>query len=217
MIGSRSSIRNALYLDSSPRSLLRHWRRAFMSRMDTERDPEIAVKSRSQLHRPIRREPPMIATHWYKDFGSERHAWSRTALQGEMDFEGLTTAFPHPICILPGQSRDREYTVRIGRPAVDGHGKRAPCQAIPGSPRPPPPSLRGGGSTPVHSSIALGRTHSRMQPSTRGHCRTPRAWLQVSTEMVNCRRCPTARDLSLKNFAFGLMTDPGNPSPQTGE
>lgn len=167
--GRSASIPNALYLDSSPRSLLRHWRLTFMSRTDTERDPEIAVKSRSQLHRPIRREPPLIATHWYKNFGSEMDAWSRTALQGEMDFEVLTTAFPHPICILPGQSRGMEYTVRIGRPAVDGHGKCAPCHAIPGSPRPPaPPSLRGGGSTQVHNSIVLGRTHSRMQSSTRG-------------------------------------------------
>lgn len=36
-------------------------------------------------------------------------------------------------------------------------------------------------------------------------------------EMVICRRTPTARDLSLKNIAFGLMTDPAKQHLKLGE
>ena len=40
---------------------------------------------------------------------------------------------------------------------------------------------------------------------------------QFRLEMVICRHGSTARDLNLKNVAFGLMTDPKNPRRQAGE
>ena len=47
--------------------------------------------------------------------------------------------------------------------------------------------------------------------------RPPNSNLRWKLEMVICRRNPTARDLSLKKVAFGLMTDPGNPALQAAE
>ena len=160
----------------------------------------------------------MIATHWYKNFGSESDAWSRTARQGEMDFKDLTTAFPHPICILPGQSRDMEYTVRIGRPAVDGLGERALSRDSwqPSSPGTTiaarrrldaGPQLNRARAHPLaHAAKNEGVIAERLVPGCR-----------FRPEMVNCRRRPTARDLSLKKIEYGLMTDPGVPAPQAGE
>ena len=84
-----------------------------------------------------------------------------------------------------------EYALCVSGLSLDRLGERAPCHVIPGTPRrPAPPYLHISGSTSI-------RTSTRLGPDRR-------FWL----EMVICRPNPTARDLSLKKFAFGLMTGP---------
>jgi len=47
-----------------------------------------------------------------------------------------------------------------------------------------------------------------MEPSPHTSTRRPNEDRRFRLEMVNCRRSPTATDLSLKDIEFGLMTGP---------
>ena len=89
---------------------------------------------------------------------------------------------------------------------------------IPGAPRHPAAQ-----QSQIPHSFSLrrlttpGRIRSRKRPTRGVRYRVPYAQCRFPLEMVICRRSPTARDLTLKKSAFGLMTDPANPGLQAEE